>query len=136
MLKTLASTELSANRHAQSVFQRKKRSDERKRLRAATVQAIQDRYGTDIPAYDAGLIDITYICTAKKPGDGMYRPRDPSNIGGEIIKGPIDALKDLGILPDDDYRYVPAVVLRIERVKTLEEEGMMLSVQPLLGAQH
>lgn len=132
-LPTLAGAELSANQHAQTIHQRRQRSEERARLRQATCIAIGNKYRPDVPAYAAGLIDITYMCSAKRPGDGMYRPRDPSNIGGEIIKGIIDAVVDMGVLPDDDYRYVPAVVLRIERVKTIAEEGIVLIVQELIG---
>lgn len=132
-LDTLAGVELSANKHAQTVHQRRLRSEERARLRQAVTIAIGNKYRPDVPAYAAGLIDITYMCSAKRPGDGMYRPRDPSNIGGEIIKGPIDGIVDMGVLPDDDYRHVPAVVIRIERVKTLAEEGIVIIVQELVG---
>lgn len=131
-VRTLASSELSANKHAQTVHQRRLRSKERARLRDETAVEIRAKYGLDIPTYPCGAIDITYTCTGKKPGDNFYRPKDPSNIGGEIIKGPIDALIDLGILPDDDYKHVKAVTLRLERVKELADEGIVIIVQPLV----
>jgi hypothetical protein len=69
-------------------------------------------------------------------GDGLYRPQDPSNIGGDILKPMVDVLKPLGIIGDDCYwdevnstGWVYEVRLRVRHVGTLEEEGIELVVE-------
>ena len=106
---------------------------ERKRLRAEAAVEIQAKYGTEIPGYPAGLVDITYRHTFKRPGDGFYRPSDVGNIGGDVTKGVIDAVVDMGVLPDDDYQHMPGLILRIEKCDELTDEGYYVEVQRLVG---
>ena len=134
LLRTLAGSELSPNSISGSAQKRRVIASERKRLRAEAAIEIQAKYGTEIPSYPAGLVDITYRHSFKRPGDDYYRPTDCSNIGGDCIKPVIDALVDMGVLPDDDYKHVPAVILRIEKCKELTEEGYYVMVQPLVAS--
>lgn len=133
ILRTLAGTELSPNSISGSAEKRRVVAKERKRLRAEAAIEIQAKYGTEIPCYPAGLVDITYQHTFKRPGDGFYRPTDVPNIGGDCIKPVVDALVDMGVLPDDDYKHVPGVVLRIEKCQELTDEGYYVEVQELVG---
>ena len=87
----------------------------------------------ELPTFEKAVISFTYYHSFKRPGDGMYRPTDPSNIGGDMIKGPMDALTDLQIIPDDSYRYVELVTLRIQKVEELREEGFEIIVRDAAG---
>ena len=79
-----------------------------------------------------GRVDVAltfYVKHHARPGDGLYRPTDPSNIGGECIKPVIDyGLVKHGIIVDDTYVYVRYVVLSIESVAELSEERIEVQV--------
>lgn len=81
--------------------------------------------GPDMPRIE-GRVDIAltfYVKHHARPGDGLYRPTDPSNIGGECIKPVIDyGLVKHGIIADDSYKFVRYVVLSIQHVEELREE--------------
>ena len=83
----------------------------------------------ELPTFEKAVISFTYYHSFKRPGDGMYRPTDPSNIGGDMIKGPMDALVDMQIIPDDSYSYVELVTLRIQKVEELREEGFLIVIR-------
>ena len=77
-------------------------------------------------------VDIAFTFFVKhhaKTGDGLYRPLDPSNIGGECIKPIVDyGLVKTGIIPDDSYLHVRYVVLAIEHVDALADERIDVTV--------
>ncbi len=133
LVRTLPGVELSPNSISGSAQKRRAVNKERQRLRAETAVEIQAKYGTDIPSYPCGLVDITLRHSFKRPQDNFYRPRDVSNIGGDVIKPVIDALVDMSVLPDDDWKHVPGVVLRIEKCAELRDEGYLVVVEPLHG---
>lgn len=61
-----------------------------------------------------------------------YRPLDPSNIGGEVIKPVIDGgLVGSGLITDDRSEYVRWVMLGLVRVQTVEQEGYEVTVRPV-----
>ena len=69
-----------------------------------------------------------------KPGDGLYRPLDPSNIGGECIKPVIDyGLVKHKVIEDDSYQYVRYVVLGIEHADELKDERIEVTVREVEG---
>ena len=136
---------LSANKIAEGMTSKRARgaiNAERQELRSATVQMVQSLYApSDIPVAPKGTpiyITATLVHTFKRPGDGLYRPKDPSNIGGHIVKGPIDALVDLGIIDDDAAVCaggpVQYVILAIDKCRYLRDEGLRLRVD-LAGAE-
>ena len=88
--------------------------------------------GPQMPHFGC-VVDIAltfYVAHHKKPGDGLYRPLDPSNIGGECIKPIIDyGLVKHGIIEDDDYTHVRYVVLSIQHVEELTAERIEVRVQ-------
>ena len=88
-------------------------------------------FGPDMPSLVPPVV-ISATLFAKhnsKNGDGLYRPTDPSNIGGDVMKPVIDSgLVKTKIIPDDSYKYVNAVVLMVRHVNTHEEEGILVSV--------
>mgnify|MGYP001608987717 CR=1 FL=1 len=57
-----------------------------------------------------------------------YRPEDVGNLGGDPLKPILDALVWMEILPDDDWRHLPSVTLRIERVDSLDAEGILVEL--------
>lgn len=113
--------------------------------------------GTDLPHFDRATATVTLRLTNKKPhatdcrqcveliaggeypswsmpaaGKPIpcchYRPKDVGNMGGDVLKPILDAFTWLEIWPDDDWKHVPEVTLRIERVETIEEEGICVEV--------
>jgi hypothetical protein len=93
--------------------------------------AVLGAYAPNIPHFEPRVI-ITctlYAWHNRRNGDGLYRPTDPSNLGGDVLKPLIDyGLVRHGIIDDDDYTVVQEVRLRIGHVGTLAEEGIMLEV--------
>lgn len=83
-----------------------------------------------------GRVDVAltfYVKHHAKTGDGLYRPTDPSNIGGECIKPVIDyGLVKHGVIGDDDYKHVRYVVLSIEHVNDLRDEQIEVRVMEVL----
>lgn len=94
--------------------------------------AVLAAYAPSVPALTPPVV-ITATLYARhhsKPGDGKYRPRDPSNIGGDVLKPLIDyGLVRLGVIPDDDYTTVQEVRLRVRHVESLAEEGITIEVE-------
>ena len=91
--------------------------------------------GPRMPHFE-GRVDISLTFHVKphaKPRDGLYRPIDPSNIGGECIKPVIDyGIVKHGIIEDDSYVYVRYVVLSIEPVAELRDEGIAVLVREIV----
>ena len=145
---TLADSWLDANKIGKGKTHegtRHKINEARQDLRTSTVRAVQSRYApADIPVAPEGwsvLITFIYVHTHKAEplAQGYYRPIDPSNAAGNVAKGPVDALMDLGIIPDDKSESVsggtvksPGVVWgflsKVARAKTRHDEGFLLSV--------
>lgn len=99
-------------------------------LGTATHHAILAAYAPSIPTLTAPVV-ITLTMYAKhhsRTGDGYYRPLDPSNIGGDVLKPIVDALVRLDILASDDYKHVEEVRLRMRHVENLTDEGLLLEV--------
>jgi len=88
-----------------------------------------------LPHFD-GRVDISltfHIKPHAKPQDGLLRSLDPSNCGGEPAKCIIDhALVQTGIIADDDYKHVRYVVLSIEPVAELRDEGIAVLVREIV----
>lgn len=105
-----------------------------------------------LPSFERALVTVTFKATNKRPkledcprclqrhlaGDAprwaedrcaCFRAKDVGNYGGAPLKPVLDALVWMGMLEDDDYVHVPEVRLRIERVVTIEEEGIEVTVQ-------
>lgn len=71
-----------------------------------------------------------HICYARRPQDGHYRFRDPSNGGGDVAKPIVDyGLVKVGVLRDDDHKYVRWFACTITPVETLAEEGIHVEVR-------
>lgn len=100
-------------------------------LGADSYTAAHEALGPDFPHFD-GRVDIAitfYVKHRTRNGDGLYRPLDPSNIGGECIKSVIDyGLVKTGIIDDDDYTHVRYVILSIESVSELSAERIEVRV--------
>lgn len=94
--------------------------------------AVLAAYAPNIPVITPPVV-ITATLFARhgtRNGDGLYRPTDPSNLGGDVLKPLIDyALVRLGVIPDDDYRNVTEVRLRVEHVSEIKDEGVLLEVE-------
>lgn len=60
-----------------------------------------------------------------------YRPKDVGNAGGDVLKPILDGLVWMEVIADDDFTRLVAVTLRIERVGTLDEEGVLVTVAPV-----
>lgn len=94
--------------------------------------AVLAEYAPNIPQF-AGMVVITATLYARhhtRNGDGLFRPQDPGNIGGDVLKPIIDyGLVRLGVIVDDDYQHVEEVRLRVRHVDTLEAEGIELVVE-------
>lgn len=92
-----------------------------------------EQHGPRLPEFRGARVDILLMFHVKhhaKPRDGLYRPLDPSNVGGECIKPIIDqALVTTGVIEDDDYTHVRYVVLGIEHVDDLKEERIEVTVR-------
>ncbi len=100
------------------------------RLGADAYTASHDALGPNFPHFEYVDIFITfYVKHRTRNGDGLYRPLDPSNIGGECIKPIIDyGVVKPGIIDDDDYKHVRWVGCHIENVSNLNEERMEVRV--------
>ena len=109
-------------------------SEAKLELGDCSYHAVLAAYAPHVPSF-TGRVIITATLYARhntKNGDGRYRPRDPSNIGGDCLKPLIDyGLVRLGVIPDDDYLTVDEVRLRVRHVDSLEEEGIRLEVEEL-----
>lgn len=123
---------ITSNRTAQSNTGARGKWAERAELQAETALAIQATYQQAIPKFQRAATAITYMHTFKKPGDGLYRPRDPWNIGGDIAKAVIDGIVDMGVLPDDDWTHIASGTVMIEKVDEIADEGILVTVEPLL----
>lgn len=75
---------------------------------------------------DPARMTLTLRCTTARSG-GSYRPTD---IGNAIysLKAAIDGIKDAGLIVDDDLRHLVELTGRVERVKTADEEGLLVQV--------
>lgn len=91
-----------------------------------------EQYGPDVPQFRGCRVDVLLLFYVKhhaRPGDGLYRPLDPSNVGGECIKPVIDyGLVKTGVLEDDDWKHVRFVVVGIEPVDDLKDERIEVTV--------
>lgn len=96
-------------------------------------------HGPNLPTFSPPVV-ITATLFARhgtKNGDGLYRPTDPSNIGGDVLKPLIDyGLVKLKVIGDDNYwnadtqtGWVREVRLRVEHVSEIKDEGVLLEVE-------
>ena len=126
-------------------------AEARGRLKNDTMEALKDLQ--PLPAFVVCVADVTLHRTNKRPkveqcprcllraledrsvdGCCCYRPRDVGNIGGDVLKPVLDGLVWMEVLPDDDYRHLTAVTLRIGEVETLAEECIEVTVREIEGA--
>lgn len=125
---------------------------EKEQITVHTIHAIREKWGTDLPHWTAVSFGITYCHTNKHPGDGSWRPVDPSNVLGDVAKAVIDAFTPqeyrkngeikklgLGLIDDDahpDFRAKGAVIYAggtLEKVDDLSMEGILVTIQELVG---
>lgn len=69
--------------------------------------------------------------TRDAPTCRCYRPVDGSNLGGEVTKPIPDSLQRLGVIVNDNHRYVRRTSYEIEAVDRLEDEGLAVTLEPL-----
>lgn len=121
--RSLSSNASGAKRHPHAIKEAKDALGE------ASYFTAKSALGPDIQFLRAPVdVSLIYhICYRKRPGDGLYRFRDPSNGGGDVAKVIIDyGLVKSGVLHDDDYRYVRVFSCAINAVETLAEEGVLV----------
>lgn len=94
--------------------------------------AVLAAYAPSIPHFEAPVV-VTVTLYARhgtKNGDGLYRPEDPSNIGGDVLKPLLDyGLVRNGVIDDDDYTHIEEVRLAVRHVERLEDEGISVIVE-------
>lgn len=96
--------------------------------------AVLAAYAPSIPSLKAPVVVTAtlYAAHGKKPKDGKYRPEDPGNIGGDILKPILDyGLVRNQVIADDNYLNIAEVRLGVRHVDTLAEEGIAVSVAEL-----
>jgi len=108
-------------------------SDAKGEMGSWAYTSMLEQHGPDIPQFRGSRVDILLMFHVKhhaKTGDGLYRPLDPSNIGGECIKPVIDyGLCKTGVIEDDSYKHVRYVVLGIENEPDLSRERIEVTVK-------
>ena len=88
-----------------------------------------------------GPVEVGVTCIEGKPRNGKMR--DPDNIAGGGIKVILDALKECGIIADDNPRYVRNLFFRFAynaknphvevEVMTYNPEGRHVYYPPVIG---
>lgn len=73
------------------------RSKMKDRIRRAVTEAVAEQYGENIPQFRGKPVDVTVRAYYK------HHPADSDNIADKLY---IDALVEIGIIVDDDPRYV------------------------------
>lgn len=98
----------------------------------AAWHALREAHGPTVPALTppVRVAVALYAKHGTKNGDGLYRPEDAGNVGGDVLKPILDyAIVRLGVVPDDDYRFIESVTLMVRHVETNAEEGIAVRVQ-------
>lgn len=111
-------------------------SEARLELADVAYHAILAAYAPSIPRLNPPVVirGTFHARHGTRNGDGLYRAMDPSNNGGEPFKPLVDALVRAEIIPDDTYKQVEEVRLRIRHVESLAEEGVLMEVWECEGA--
>jgi len=63
-------------------------------------------------------------------GRRTYLPEDPSN-AAYALKAAVDGLVDAGLLPDDSLKYLHTLSVRVAKVDTQEEEGLLVVISEI-----
>jgi hypothetical protein len=72
---------------------------------------------------------VLYAKHGTRNGDGLFRPKDAGNIGGDVLKPILDyAVVRHGVVPDDDYRYIDTVTLAVRHVEDNANEGIWVRI--------
>lgn len=107
-------------------------SDAKGEIGAWAYTSMLEQHGPDLPQFRGTRVDVLVVFHVKhhaKPGDDLYRPLDPSNIGGLCVKPVLDyGLVKTGVLEDDDWKHIRFVVLGIEPVDDLKDERIEVTV--------
>ena len=75
---------------------------------------------------------VLYARHGTKNKDGLYRPEDCGNVGGDVLKPILDyAVVRHGVVPDDDYRNIESVTLMVKHVDSLSEEGIAVEIREM-----
>lgn len=125
---------LSANGGGRSRRNPWELADAKLALGDVTYHAVLAAYAPNIPALKAPVVVTVTLHAAhgKKPKDHLYRPLDPGNIGGDVLKPLLDyGLVRHGVIPDDDHNTIHEIRLRVRHCETLQEEGIALEVEEL-----
>ena len=78
-----------------------------------------------------------YCKHGTKNKDGLYRPADAGNVGGDVLKPILDyAIVRHGVVPDDDYTNIESVTLMVRHVDRLEDEGIEVRVEESPDSAH
>lgn len=97
----------------------------------AAWHAIREAYGPTVPTLTPPIrvAVALYAKHGTKNKDGLYRPEDCGNVGGDVLKPILDyAVVRHGVVPDDDYHNIESVTLMVRHVETNEEEGLMVTL--------
>lgn len=104
-------------------------------LGEAAWHALREAHGPTVPALTPPIrvAVALYAKHGTKNKDGLYRPEDCGNVGGDILKPILDyAVVRLGVVPDDDYRNIESVTLMVRHVDSNADEGIMVQ---MVGAE-
>lgn len=63
-------------------------------------------------------------------GRNTYLPSDPFN-AGYALKAAVDGIVDAGLLPDDSYKYIDVGSVKVRRVDTQDEEGLLIVISEI-----
>jgi len=97
----------------------------------AAWHALREAHGPNVPSLTTPVrvAVALYAKHGTKNKDGLYRPEDAGNVGGDVLKPILDyALVRHGVVPDDDYRYIDSVTLMVKHVESNAEEGIMVRI--------
>jgi hypothetical protein len=79
------------------------------------------------PPLEHAVVSVTARIASKRPKDGRYRPTDVTNMLASC-KPAVDGLVVAGVLIDDDWQHMALGSCRIERVSTVGDEGLAITV--------
>lgn len=97
----------------------------------ASWHALREAHGPTVPTLTPPIrvAVALYAKHGTKNGDGLYRPEDCGNVGGDVLKPILDyAIVRHGVIPDDDYKNIESVTLMVRHVETNAEEGIMVTL--------
>jgi hypothetical protein len=98
--------------------------------------ALREAHGPNVPTLTppVRVMVVLYAKHGTKNGDGLYRPEDAGNVGGDVLKPILDyAVVRHGVVPDDDYRNVETVTLAVRHVEDNANEGIWVRIDEVVA---